>query len=703
MQIFHNNKLILTGPRDPSTKLWKLPLFDTTSNKISTIISQHNIPNNINSITQTDNTSQMVNFYHATAFSPTKSTFIKAIQRGFLQSWPGLTTKNVQKYLQSTLATGKGHLDQTRKNQRSTTKDEEEQPTQENNNEATNILLATIQTIDKVYSDQTGRFPYISSRGYKYIFILYSYDSNAILALNLRSRQDKDILNAYDSIHNLLVQRGFPPKIHWLDNEASHLLKQHHQSNQINFQLTPPYVHRRNAAERAIRTWKNHFIAGLSSVNTNFPLHLWDRLIPQATMTLNMMRPSRRNHHMSAHTALYGEFNFDSHPMAPPGTKILIHEKSSKRATWAPHGQEGWYLGPAMDHYRCYSTFVNKTRTERISDTIQFYHHNVTIPTISSSEHATRAAEALTDALVNPPSNSPIQHIGKDKMRALQQLASYFKQYIKTNDVAEPRVQENLTPKQHCLEKETHTDTQTRVHRYPTRERHNALLQSKMPCINTVIDQKTGDELEYKQLIARPDTKAQWQQSFTNELGRLAQGQDNNNVGTNTINFIPFDNIPTDRRKDITYGRIVVEYKLHKDEPHRTRLTVGGNQITYPGIVTTPTADIATAKLLINSIISTPKARFMTIDIGNFYLGTPMSRPEYMSMPLSIIPPHIVKSYQLGKLTHNDKIYIQINKGMYGLPQAGRLAHQQLIKFLQPHAMHHVHTSTVYGDMIHMI
>ena len=60
-----------------------------------------------------------------------------------------------------------------------------------------------------------------------------------------------------------------------------------------------------------------------------------------------------------------------------------------------------------------------------------------------------------------------------------------------------------------------------------------------------------------------------------------------------------------------------------KAEPNRTRLVVGGDRINYPGEVGTPTAEMLVAKLLFNSTISTKGARFMTMDISNFYLMTP--------------------------------------------------------------------------------
>jgi hypothetical protein len=107
--------------------------------------------------------------------------------------------------------------------------------------------------------------------------------------------------------------------------------------------------------------------------------------------------------------------------------------------------------------------------------------------------------------------------------------------------------------------------------------------------------------------------------------------------------------------------------------------------IDYPGEVSTKTADLCTAKLLFNSIISTPDAQFMTGDLKDFYLETPMERYEYMRVPIHMIPADIIKSYNLTPLIKNGVIYVEIRCGMYGLPQAGKLANNQLVQFLAPH------------------
>ena len=98
--------------------------------------------------------------------------------------------------------------------------------------------------------------------------------------------------------------------------------------------------------------------------------------------------------------------------------------------------------------------------------------------------------------------------------------------------------------------------------------------------------------------------------------------------GTNTIFLIDKANVPAERWKGVTYGHVVVACHPEKSDPYQTRLTVGGNLIAYPGDCGTPTVDLITVKLLLNIIVSTPGAKFMPINIKDFYLNTPMSRYE---------------------------------------------------------------------------
>jgi hypothetical protein len=115
-------------------------------------------------------------------------------------------------------------------------------------------------------------------------------------------------------------------------------------------------------------------------------------------------------------------------------------------------------------------------------------------------------------------------------------------------------------------------------------------------------------------------------------------------------------NIPKGRK--VTYGSFVVDIKDHKEEKERTRLKVGGYQIEYPGDKSTRTAGLTTAKILINSVISTLGAKFLVIDIKIFYLNTPLGRFEYMVINLSSLPQETIDKYDLTELAQNGKVYI---------------------------------------------
>jgi hypothetical protein len=128
--------------------------------------------------------------------------------------------------------------------------------------------------------------------------------------------------------------------------------------------------------------------------------------------------------------------------------------------------------------------------------------------------------------------------------------------------------------------------------------------------------------------------------------------------GTDTIHFIPHTDvpghqIPTDLR--------IVSSK-NQIPPHPLHLW--WQRIIYHGKVSTSTTDITTAKILLNS-----DARFMTIDIKDFYLNTTLPEYEYMRIPVKDIPGIIMHNYKLHDLARNDSVTVEIRKGMYGLPK----------------------------------
>ena len=145
-----------------------------------------------------------------------------------------------------------------------------------------------------------------------------------------------------------------------------------------------------------------------------------------------------------------------------------------------------------------------------------------------------------------------------------------------------------------------------------------------------------------------PDKKL-WETAFANDLGRLAQGIGNRMpTGNDTINFIHPSEIPL--HKKVTYGRLVVDIRPLKDEKYRVRLTVGGDKLEFTGNASPVTASLATVKILLNSVVSTPNAIFSTADIKDFFYGTLLPEPEYMKLSLAIIPQEIIDHYNLHSL-----------------------------------------------------
>jgi hypothetical protein len=106
--------------------------------------------------------------------------------------------------------------------------------------------------------------------------------------------------------------------------------------------------------------------------------------------------------------------------------------------------------------------------------------------------------------------------------------------------------------------------------------------------------------------------------------------------------------------------------------------------------------------MLFNSVISTTGAKFMTMDISNFYLNTPLPRPEFIRINLKDIPEEVIIEYELRKkATSNGSIYIRAQRGMYGLPQAGLLANELLEKRLNKHGYHQSKLCQDFGSTIH--
>jgi hypothetical protein len=303
---------ILSGPRDVNTGLWRINLKQTNDH----------IPEPIaNNVHELRNTGSLVHYLQKALFSPTKSAILQAVKDGHLITWPGLTEDAINKHLKLTPATAMGHMNQRQQNIRSTSKAPiEKQPTPDTDlGTKTQLVYAVVVDQGQIYTDLTGKFPVRSGKGNSYVMVCYIYDCNYVKVVPMKYRSASEWVKAYDSIHQELTVKGFKPKLQTLDNEASAALKNFFTANDIAYQLVPPHCHRRNAAERAIRTFKKHFVTGISSVDPSFPLHLWDRLLPQAEITLNLLRTSRLHTQLSAAAHFHGLVDYNKTAFAPPG------------------------------------------------------------------------------------------------------------------------------------------------------------------------------------------------------------------------------------------------------------------------------------------------------------------------------------------------------------------------------------------------
>jgi hypothetical protein len=199
---------------------------------------------------------------------------------------------DIYKHLKLTPATALGHMNQRRQNIRSTSKTPiAEEPTPDTDlGTKTHLVYAVLVDQGQLYTDLTGKIPVQSREGNSFDMVCYVYYCNYVKAIPMKSRYASEWVKAYDTIHQELTVKGFKPKLQTLDNEASAALKNYFTGNDVEYQLVRPHCHCRNAAEGAIRAFKEHFVAGLSSVDPNFLLHFWDRLLPHAEITFNLLR-----------------------------------------------------------------------------------------------------------------------------------------------------------------------------------------------------------------------------------------------------------------------------------------------------------------------------------------------------------------------------------------------------------------------------
>ncbi|KAL7528469.1 hypothetical protein ACHAWF_002577 [Thalassiosira exigua] len=253
-----DGRVILETPRR-ANKLWYLQPTPDPQPHSSTTPADAVQCNAITNVYQIRRLNEAMQFLHAALGSQSKSTLLRAARQGILPPWPLITPQNINNHLVETMATAKGHLQRVRKNVRSQASlqvgiklnDDEFDVVQETKTNAVYLLVFdTFRFNGTAYTDLTGQFPYTSARGNRYIFFLYSYDSNAILMECMKSRADSEMKRVCEKSYARLEKRGIKPQFNVMDNEASNMICEWMEKNNIAYQKVPPDNHRANIAER---------------------------------------------------------------------------------------------------------------------------------------------------------------------------------------------------------------------------------------------------------------------------------------------------------------------------------------------------------------------------------------------------------------------------------------------------------------------
>ena len=357
-----------------------------------------------------DTDAAFATFIHTALGIPVLPTLLRAVRKGYLASYPRRTANSVTSYLSLTAATARGHLDQHRQGLDSTSMDDPSDDPEEVDHPPLprgTVFTKTISLPQSAHLDLTGRFPIKALSGSEYVFIsvLDGYTHFEPIA----SRHQSNYIDAYKNTINFWDKVGHKPLFQRLDNETSAALETYAAKNNFLVQYCPPCQHRSLKAEGAIRTFKNHFISKLCTFAIDFPLTLWDTLLTQAELFLNHLLSHRPNPNiLSAYEGLHRrQFDFRAHPIAPAGTKVIIHSKPTARGTWAPHGVLGFYLGLVQQHYHYFSVWAIETQSIRVTDTLAWILDKSQLPNVGLHDIALAATKDLAAAIMTIAASHP--------------------------------------------------------------------------------------------------------------------------------------------------------------------------------------------------------------------------------------------------------------------------------------------------------
>ena len=171
------------------------------------------------------------------------------------------------------------------------------------------------------------------AQGSRYIIVIEDNDAGSILATATKSRKKEHLLEGFIEMYDILKKAGINPILHQIDNKFSKKSIEEIETQKLKYQIAPKDNHRIIPAERGIQTLTYHFTSVLYECHLTFPKNQWGWVLPVVVLTLNILRLSRINPAKSAYNELWGNFEFNKTPLAPPGCLIVAHERAQKRGT----------------------------------------------------------------------------------------------------------------------------------------------------------------------------------------------------------------------------------------------------------------------------------------------------------------------------------------------------------------------------------
>ena len=395
--------VILTGSRH-HTGIYNLPLttVNNDSNAAFASIYSH--------LATKISIKERIKFISSAFGNPADSTLIAAANEGHLKSIPNITASQIRHHLPNSIETAKGHMDLSRQNIWSSkikNTDTSTKPVHQYvlDNENTHTIFTSLVKLDELHCDFAGAFPHRSRTGNTHVLIAYSAKGRMIKSAGVNGLTSAAMITAYHEIIQYFRHHGIYHEIVKLDSQTSLDLENYFNDTvKINHKYVAPGNHRTLHAERDIRTWKNHYISTLAGVDPSFPKNLWDLLLPFIDMTLAILRTSGIIANTSSWDFVNREnpFDFQKTPFGPAGCKVLVYENASSRASMADHGIEGYFIGPALDYYRCFSVYIPSTKSIRVCDTVSWHTHDPThlLSDLSTNETIQLAISSFNEKII---------------------------------------------------------------------------------------------------------------------------------------------------------------------------------------------------------------------------------------------------------------------------------------------------------------